>query len=60
MGAIDKNNPVRADKNVCISCMRCVSVCPHYARKINGLLLAVVNVMLRKACSVRKECELYI
>lgn len=60
VGAIDKNKPVRADKNVCISCMRCVSVCPHYARKINGLLLAVVNVMLRKACSVRKECELYI
>lgn len=60
VGAIDKNNPAKVDKRACISCMRCVSVCPHKARKINGLLLAIVNLMLKKACSVRKECELYI
>lgn len=60
VGAIDRNNPKHVDKKTCISCMRCVTVCPHHARKINGLLLAVVNRMLKKACSVRKECELYI
>lgn len=60
VGAIDKNNPAKVNKKACISCMRCVSVCPHQARKINGLLLAIVNMMLKKTCSIRKECELYI
>lgn len=58
--AIDKNNPAKVNKKVCISCMRCVSICPHHARKVNGLLLAIVNMMLKKACTVRKECELYL
>lgn len=60
VGAIDKDNPARVDKKTCISCMRCVAICPHHARKINGLLLAIVNRMLKKACSVRKACELYV
>ena len=60
VGAIDKNNPAKVDKKTCISCMRCVSICPHHARKVNGLLIAIVSMMLKKACSVRKECELYI
>ena len=60
VGAIDKNNPAKVNKKACISCMRCVTECPHHARKVNGLLLAIVNMMLKKACSVRKECELHI
>ena len=60
VGAIDMNNPKKVDKKLCISCMRCVTKCPHQARKINGVLLAIVNMMLKKACSIRKECELYI
>lgn len=60
VGAIAKNDPSKVNKKSCISCMRCVSVCPHHARKVNGLLLSIVNMMLKKECSVRKECELYI
>lgn len=60
VGAIDKSNPTKVDRKVCISCMRCVAVCPHQARKVNGLLLAIVNMMLKKPCSVRKDCELYL
>lgn len=60
VGAIDKSHPAKVDRKVCISCMRCVAVCPHKARKVNGLLLALVNMMLKKACSVRKDCELYL
>lgn len=60
VGAIDSSNPEKVDRKACISCMRCVSVCPHNARKLNGLIIAVVNVMLKKSCSVRKECELYL
>lgn len=60
VGAISKDNAKEVDKAACISCMRCVAVCPHNARKINCVLLSAVNLMLRKPCSVRKECELYI
>lgn len=60
IGAIDSSNPEKVDNKACISCMRCVSLCPHNARKLNGLIIAVVNVMLKKSCSVRKECELYL
>lgn len=60
VGAIDSHNASKVDKKVCISCMRCISVCPHHAKKVNGLLIALVNMMLKKACSVRKPCELYL
>lgn len=60
VGAISPSDPAKVNKKACISCMRCVAVCPHQARKVNGLLLAIVHLMLKKACSVRKECELYI
>lgn len=60
VGAIDKVNFAKVDKKLCISCMRCVSVCPHQAKKVNRFLITVVNMMLKKACSVRKKCELYL
>lgn len=58
--AIDKDDPRKTDAAKCISCMRCVAVCPENARGLNGVLLAAVAAKLKKACSVRKECELYI
>lgn len=58
--AIDPSDPKRTDKDTCISCMRCVSVCPQSARKVNSALLAAVDMALKKVCSDRKEGELYI
>lgn len=60
VGAIDMKDPSKVDRNLCISCMRCVSVCPHDARKVGRLMLALAGHMLKKVCSDRKECELYI
>lgn len=60
VGAITPDDPTHVDKKRCISCMRCVAICPHEARRINGLLLALVGRMLKKACSERKTCELYL
>ena len=37
-----------------------IDVCPHDARKVNRLLLSAANIMLKKVCSTRKECELYL
>lgn len=59
-GAIDRENPKKTDKTKCISCMRCTVCCPHNAREVNGAMVAVAALAIKKACSVRKECELYL
>ncbi len=58
--AIDRADPKKVDSSACISCMRCVAVCPHSARKVNAVMLAAVHAMLKKACAGRKPCELYL
>lgn len=58
--AIDKENPKKVDDKACISCMRCISVCPHSARKINPVMLSAASLMLKKVCSERKDCELFL
>lgn len=58
--AIHADDPARVDEKACISCMRCVSVCPQGARKVNPLLLSAAGLMLKKVCAERKECELFL
>ena len=58
--AIDKDNPKKVDDKACISCMRCVSVCPHKVRRVNPVMLSAAGLALKKVCSDRKECELFI
>ena len=67
-GVCAKNCPVQAidpekftaDSKKCISCMRCVKQCPHNARKVNGAMVSVAALAIKKACSVRKENELFM
>ena len=49
-----------ANAKKCISCMRCVKQCPEKARKVNGAMVSIAAMAIKKACSVRKENELYI
>lgn len=58
--AISREDIRKTDGKACISCMRCVVQCPHSARKINGALAAAAAMALKKACSVRRECELFL
>lgn len=58
--AISQDNPQNTDGKKCISCMRCVTQCPHGARKVNGTMVSAAALAIKKACSLRKECELYI
>ena len=58
--AIDKADPKKVDDKACISCMRCITVCPQGARKVNPVMLAAVGVALKKVCSERKACELFL
>lgn len=58
--AISKENIKSADSKKCISCMRCVVQCPQSARKVNGAMVSVAALAIKKACSKRKDNELYI
>ena len=49
-----------ADPKKCISCMRCMKQCPNDARKVNGAMVAIAGMAIKKACSVRKENELFL
>jgi len=49
-----------ADSQKCISCMRCVKQCPQNARKVNEAMVSVAALAIKKACSVRKENELFL
>ena len=57
--AIDSKT-LAANAKTCISCMRCVKRCPHGVRKVNGAMVSVAALALKKACSVRKENELCV
>ena len=58
--AIDPANPKKVDGKKCISCMRCISICPHSARRVNPVMLSAVGLALKKVCSDRKENELFL
>lgn len=60
VGAIPKDNPYETEADKCISCMRCVSVCPQKARGVSKVLLAAAGMKLKKACSGYKGNELFL
>lgn len=49
-----------ADAKKCISCMRCVKQCPEKSRSVNGAMVSIAAMAIKKACSIRKENELYM
>lgn len=49
-----------ANPKLCIGCMRCVKQCPSSARKVNGLMVSIAAMAIKKACSVKKENQLYL
>ena len=59
---VDAINPesLIADSKKCISCMRCVKLCSHDARNVNSAMVSVAALAIKKACSVRKENELFL
>lgn len=58
--AIDPKLLKTADGEKCISCMRCVSICPEKARKVNSVMVSAVALAIKKACSEQKQNELFI
>lgn len=60
VGAIPLGNPSKTDAKKCISCMRCIAVCPQKARSVSKTLLAAGSLKMKKVCSVRKGNELFV
>ena len=58
--AIPLSNPKTVDTAKCISCMKCVSVCPTGARGIGMIMNFLATQGLKKVCATRKDNELYI
>ncbi|HJB27915.1 MAG TPA: 4Fe-4S binding protein [Candidatus Blautia faecavium] len=58
-GAIDSTDAGKINAEKCISCMRCVKICPQQAKALDPAGLTKVAAMLEKVCSDRKTCELY-
>ena len=58
--AIPLSDPKTVDTKKCISCMKCVSICPTGARSIGIIMNFLATQGLKKVCATRKENELYI
>lgn len=50
----------KTNKELCISCMRCIDICPNKARKVNSLMVKVASKKMKAACAERKGNELFI
>ena len=59
-GAIPESNPRKTDHKKCISCMRCIAVCPRKARRNNKMMLTAAAMKLKKDCEKRKKNQLFL
>lgn len=58
--AIPKEDPKSVDREKCISCLRCISVCPRNARRLDPEQLAAMEEKMAAVCSGYKENKLYL
>lgn len=59
-GAIDPESPRKTDKEKCISCMRCVGLCPQDARNLNALVMKGAAMAMASKLSGHKENHLFL
>lgn len=59
VGAIPADMPMSTDHDRCITCMRCIKVCPQKNRSVSKVLVAAGAQKLKKACKDRKKNELF-
>lgn len=58
-GAIDKNSPRKTNKKFCISCTRCIAICPQKSRNFNGIFYKLISKKFVSALSIRKDSETF-
>lgn len=59
VGAIPEDDPSSTHEEGCISCMRCIAVCPEDARQLEEAMLQAVSEAMKEACITRKANEIY-
>ncbi len=55
INSIPQNRPFTTDKDVCISCGRCIYVCSNNARHYSGVVYSLIGTIFRAAFSKRKS-----
>lgn len=60
VGAIPLTDFRKVNKDICVSCMRCVSICPNAARSIGKIMHTMIALAIKKGCAERKLNELFI
>ena len=59
-GAIDPADPRTTDETKCISCMRCVAICPNHARDLDAAVMDAAAEARAAILGGRKENHLYL
>lgn len=59
-GAIDITDPTKTDGTQCITCCRCINICPQSARSFGGILYRVAGFKFVRDNSRRLEPEWFI
>lgn len=60
VGAISLTDLRKVNKDLCISCMRCVSICPNEARSIGKIMHGMIAFAIKNGCAEYKQNELFI
>ena len=60
VGAIDKADPSKTDKDRCISCMRCVGLCPEHARDLDPVFMQAAAEKMAPRLGGHKKNYLFL
>ena len=58
--AIPEEAPNKTDDKKCVTCMRCVKICPQGARSLNKLLLCAAEKLFALKYSRREEYSSFL
>ena len=60
VGAINKADPRKTDKECCISCMRCRDICPKHARDLDPVFMQAAAEMMAPKLGGHKKNYLFL
>lgn len=60
VNAIPAAQPSKTDKDVCISCMRCVAICPQHARDFDKEMMRAAAAKMESRLGGHKENHLFL